>query len=129
MRFTECTQRFQQAKICAKLANGCGFPAGQDQTVQPGKLRWQASVAHPPAHALTAVPGMLLSASLDGHLRAFSTIGGKIVWDTDTAQQYHTVNEVPAQGGAPGHGGVIVVDGMVYVNSGNALLAFSIDGK
>jgi hypothetical protein len=32
-------------------------------------------------------------------------------------------------GGAPGHGGVILVDGMVYFNSGNALLAFSLNGR
>jgi polyvinyl alcohol dehydrogenase (cytochrome) len=94
-----------------------------------GRLRWQARLPQPPAHALTAIPGMLFSAALDGHLRAVSTIGGRIVWDTDTSLPYLTVNGATARGGAPGHGGVIVVDGMLFLNSGNSLLAFSIDGK
>ncbi len=94
-----------------------------------GRQRWNAPLPRAPAHAVTAIPGMLFAGSLDGHLRAFSTIGGKVVWDVDTAKPYPTRNGVPATGGAPGHGGVIVVDGMVYLNSGNALLAFSIDGK
>jgi polyvinyl alcohol dehydrogenase (cytochrome) len=97
--------------------------------ISTGKVRWNKPMPRSPAHAVTAIPGMLFAGSLDGHLRAYSTIGGKVVWDVDTAVQYPTRNEVPANGGAPGHGGVIVVDGMVYLNSGNALLAFSIDGK
>ncbi|MFI4890300.1 MAG: PQQ-binding-like beta-propeller repeat protein [Steroidobacterales bacterium] len=97
--------------------------------ITTGKQRWSAPMPRAPAHAVTAIPGMLFAGSLDGHLRAYSTIGGKVVWDIDTARPYPTRNDVPASGGAPGHGGVIVVDGMVYVNSGNALLAFSVDGK
>jgi len=27
------------------------------------------------------------------------------------------------------HGGATIVNGIIYVNSGNALLAFSVDGK
>jgi polyvinyl alcohol dehydrogenase (cytochrome) len=97
--------------------------------IATGTQRWNVPMPRPPAHAVTAIPGMLFAGSLDGHLRAYSTIGGKVVWDVDTARQYSTVNAVPANGGAPGHGGVVVVDGMVYLNSGNALLAFSVDGK
>jgi len=97
--------------------------------ITTGLLRWQKGVPLPPAHALTVIPGALFSGALDGHLRAYSTIGGKVVWDVDTVRPYQTVNGVSANGGAPGHGGVILVDGMVYLNSGNALLAYALHGK
>jgi polyvinyl alcohol dehydrogenase (cytochrome) len=96
--------------------------------IATGKLRWYKSMPRPPAHAMTVIPGALFCGSLDGHLRAYSTIGGKVIWDVDTVRQYSAINGVAAMGGAPGHGGVILVDGMVYFNSGNALLAFSING-
>ena len=34
--------------------------------------------------AVTLVPGLVFSGSMDGHLRAYSTADGKIVWDFDT---------------------------------------------
>jgi hypothetical protein len=34
-----------------------------------------------------------------------------------------------ASGGPLDHGGATVVNGIVYINSGNALLAFSVDAK
>ena len=75
------------------------------------------------------MPGSAFSGSLDGHLRAYSTINGKILWDFDTAKDYQTKNGVKASGGALDQGGATIVNGVVYVNSGNALLAFSVDGK
>jgi hypothetical protein len=39
------------------------------------------------------------------------------------------VNALTAQGGTIANGGVAVVGGTLYVNSGDALLAFSVDGK
>jgi polyvinyl alcohol dehydrogenase (cytochrome) len=71
------------------------------------------------------MPGSAFSGSLDGHLRAYSTIDGKVLWDFDTAQPLHTVNGVAASGGPLDRGGATIVNGMVYINSGNALLAFS----
>jgi polyvinyl alcohol dehydrogenase (cytochrome) len=74
---------------------------------------------------------------MDGHLRAYSTIDGKILWDYDTAKDYRTANQINASGGSLRAGGAIIVNGVVYVNSGaadpgqpgNVLLAFSVDGK
>ncbi len=66
---------------------------------------------------------------MDGHLRAYSTINGRILWDFDTAKDYQTKNGIKASGGALDHGGATIVNGTVYINSGNALLAFSVDGK
>ena len=75
---------------------------------------------------------------MDGHLRAYSTADGKIIWDVNTAQPYQTVNGVPGKGGAIDGPGAVVTGGVLYVNSGNGffgaapgnvLLAFSVDGK
>ena len=88
--------------------------------------------------AVTAIPGVAFSGSVDGHLRAYSSADGKIVWDFDTAQSYETVNGVPGHGGALDGPGPAVGGGMLFVNSGyptaggmsgNVLLAFSVDGK
>jgi len=85
--------------------------------------------------AVTAIPGIVFSGSMDGHLRAYETKAGKIVWDFDALREFDTVNGVHARGGSFSAGGATVVDGMVYVNSGytnaggmggNALLAFSV---
>ena len=86
--------------------------------------------------ALTVIPGVVFSGSLDGHVRAYSTRDGSIIWDVDTAREYDTVNKVKAAGGAVDGPGVVVVNGMVLVNSGymrfggrpgNVLLAFGVD--
>jgi polyvinyl alcohol dehydrogenase (cytochrome) len=83
--------------------------------------------------AVTAIPGVVFSGSLDGHLRAYSSEDGAVIWDFDTVREFDTVNRVPARGGALDGPGAVVVGGMVYVNSGyartggiagNVLLAF-----
>ena len=87
--------------------------------------------------AVTAIPGLVFSGGLDGHLRAYFADNGKIAWDVDTKGDYQTVNGVSAEGGSIDGGGTVVVDGMVYVGSGsgyvgtlpgNVLLAYSVDG-
>ncbi len=84
--------------------------------------------------AVTAIPGVIFSGAYDGHLRAYSTADGKIIWDYDTARKFDTVNKLPGNGGAIDGGGPAVVGGMLFVNSGygavsgivgNVLLAFS----
>src|SRR4029450_2823970 len=88
--------------------------------------------------AVTAIPGIVFSGGIDGHLRAYDSNKGAIVWDVDTAQPYTTVNAVQGNGGSLDGPGPIVVGGMVFVNSGyafvagkpgNVLLAFSVDGR
>jgi len=88
--------------------------------------------------AVSAIPGVVFSGSVDGHLRAYATTGGKVVWDFDTAQNFETVNGVPGHGGSLDGPGAAIGDGMLFVNSGyptsgglpgNVLLAFSVDGK
>jgi polyvinyl alcohol dehydrogenase (cytochrome) len=83
--------------------------------------------------AVTLIPGVAFSGSMDGHLRAYETSGGKIIWDYDTDRDFETVNGVKAHGGSLNGAGPAVVGGMLYVNSGygslggmpgNVLLAF-----
>jgi polyvinyl alcohol dehydrogenase (cytochrome) len=84
--------------------------------------------------AVTAIPGLVFSGSSDGHLRGYSAEDGKILWDFDTARAFQTVNGVSAKGGSIDGPGAVVVNGMVFVNSGysrfggmpgNVLLAFA----
>ena len=89
------------------------------------------------SQAVTVIPGVVFSGSLDGHLRAYSAEEGKTIWDFDTVREYETVNGVRAVGGSLNGPGAVVVGGMLFVNSGyarlgsipgNVLLAFSVDG-
>jgi polyvinyl alcohol dehydrogenase (cytochrome) len=88
--------------------------------------------------AVTAIPGVAFSGSMDGHLRAYSTKDGSVVWDFDTVGVYKTVNGVEGRGGSIDGPGPAVGGGMLFANSGyvaaggmpgNVLLAFSVDGK
>src|ERR1019366_4937572 len=83
--------------------------------------------------ALTAIPGMVFSGSMDGHMRAFAAEDGQVLWDFDTARPFTTVNGVAAKGGAIDGAGPVIVNGMLFMNSGygrfggtpgNVLLAF-----
>ncbi len=85
------------------------------------------------SEAVSAMPGVVFSGSDSGHLRAYSTADGKILWDFDAARRFKTVNGVPAHGGAIDGGGPAIAGGMVFVDSGygsiyampgNVLLAF-----
>jgi polyvinyl alcohol dehydrogenase (cytochrome) len=111
-----------------------------------GEIAWHTP--HPGCHkpgcspaqsqAVTAIPGVIFSGGVDGHLRGYSAEDGKIIWDVDTERDYKTVNGVTAHGGSLDGPGPVIVGGILYVNSGyffqgstpgNVLLAFSVDGK
>lgn len=88
--------------------------------------------------AVSAIPGVVFSGSEDGHLRAYSTTAGEVVWDVNTVSEYDTVNGPKAQGGSLDVSGPVIAGGMLYVNSGygqwggapgNVLLVFSKNGK
>ena len=87
--------------------------------------------------AVSAIPGVVFSGAIDGHLRAYSTTDGSIIWDVDTAQTYETTNGVTARGGSLNVAGPAISGGTIIINSGyvqngmpgNALLAFTVDGK
>jgi len=106
-----------------------GTPRWRTAGPQPACSLGDAQCSHAQSQAVTVMPGAAFSGSTDGHLRAYSTINGKILWDFDTAKAYQTLNGITASGARLDHGGPTVVNGIVYINSGNALLAFSVDGK
>ena len=114
--------------------------------LKTGKLLW--NTPHPDcgsrkpcgkvqAAAVSAIPGAVFSGSVDGHLRAYSASDGRIIWQFDSAREFATVNGVPARGGSISDGGVAVVDGMLFANSGyshhsgiipgNVFLAFGVE--
>ena len=85
--------------------------------------------------AISVIPGAVFSGSVDGHLRAYSTTDGKIIWDFNTMQAFETVNGVKGQGGSIDAAGPAIAGGMVLTNSGygqwrgkagNVLLAFGL---
>ena len=87
---------------------------------------------------VSAVPGVVFSGSLDGHIRGYSSVDGKILWDYDTAHLYKTVNGVSGQGGSLSVAGPVIVEGTLYAISGydqfggapgNVLLPFTVDGR
>ncbi len=90
------------------------------------------------SQAVTVIPGIVFSGSMDGHLRGYATKDGSIVWDFDTGKPFETVNGVKATGGSFDAAGPTVANGVLYVNSGygrivgqggNVLLAFTVDGR
>ena len=112
--------------------------------IRTGKLVWKTMPPKPAClgqsgcsagqmAAVTAIPGVVFSGSMDGHLRAYSTKDGKIIWDFDTLPDFPTVNGVKAHGGSMSGNGPVVSGNMIYVASGfdvtagmpgNVVLAF-----
>jgi polyvinyl alcohol dehydrogenase (cytochrome) len=112
-----------------------------------GQKRWSApalpcremdkSCSPAQAAAVSVIPGVVFSGSADGHLRAYSTRDGKILWDYDTVREYATVNGIKGKGGTINNGGPAIAGGMVFTNSGynhitgmypgNVLLAFGVE--
>jgi polyvinyl alcohol dehydrogenase (cytochrome) len=86
---------------------------------------------------VTGIPGLVFAGSWDGHIRAYAAEDGAILWDFDTGGTWDAVNGVKAKGGAIDMGGQVAAGGTLFVNSGvtpvqhpgNALLAFTVDGK
>ncbi len=86
--------------------------------------------------ATTAIPGAVFAGGWDGHVRAYSTADGRVLWDTDTAVPVAAVNGIDARGGQVGGYPVVVSDGAVYITSGasvmgrpgNALLVYAVEG-
>ena len=86
--------------------------------------------------AISVIPGVVFSGSNDGGFRAHAAESGEVIWVYDTNRDFETVNGVPASGGSLNAAGPVIVDGMVYVNSGysflgsregNVLLAFGVN--
>ena len=85
--------------------------------IASGRLRWSAPMPQAPTHAVTVIPGALFAGARDGHLRAFRRSAAASC-GTSTRRAPTTPSTISAaSGGTPGAGGVVVVKGMVYINS------------
>lgn len=98
--------------------------------------RQRANCSPAQSAAVTAIAGVVFSGSLDGHLRAYDTRDGRVIWDFDTVREFETVNGVKARGGAIDGPGAVIANGMLLINSGytryggnpgNVLLVFAVD--
>lgn len=96
-----------------------------------GKEAYLAANSAAPA----VIPGVVFAGSNDGHIRAYDTEDGHILWDYNTVQTYTSVNGLKANGGSIDGPAPVMCDGMLYVNSGyaqfgekagNVLLAFAV---
>ena len=88
--------------------------------------------------AVTSIPGVVFAGSLDGHLRAYASDDGALIWDVDTTGEVISTTGDTAHGGSIDADGPVIVDGQLYINSGygffgeqpgNVLLVYSVDGK
>lgn len=88
--------------------------------------------------SIAAIPGAVFAGHMDGRVRAYDSATGRVLWQFDTDRELAGLGGAAAHGGSIGGGGPVVHDGMVYANSGygmyfhmagNALIAFSVDGK
>lgn len=115
--------------------------------IATGKINWRTPAPKPACLAIKGcsagqpgavalIPGVVFATSLDGHLRAYNTTDGKIIWDYDTLRDFDTVNGIKARGGSMNGTGPVVAGGMVYSNSGysrnpvipgNVFLAFGVE--
>ena len=68
--------------------------------------------------AVTAMPGVVFAGAFDGHLRAFRSADGKLLWDFDTNRSFVTVSGEEGHGGSIDADGPVVAEGHVLVNSG-----------
>jgi polyvinyl alcohol dehydrogenase (cytochrome) len=117
--------------------SGCATHEGSVQRLHPAAAGVAPSdFGCSPAQSapVTVIPGVVFSGSEDGHLRAYSSASGRVLWDFDTARDFETVDFVEARGGSIDAGGPAVAGGFVLSTSGyskwgemhgNVLLAFS----
>jgi len=109
-----------------------------------GAIQWQAEpdkcddrrpCSPAQSAAITVAGSVVFSGSLIGRLRGYSAEDGQVLWTYDTNRVFETVNGVKARGGAIDGPGPVIIDHILYTNSGyglyggqpgNVLLAFAI---
>ena len=103
------------------------FPCGDRKNCSPAQ-----------SAPVSAIPGVVFSGSVDGHLRAYAADTGRVICDLNTVREYNTVNGEKARGGSLDVAGPVIAGGMLYLTSGygqwggmpgNVLLAYSVDGR
>jgi polyvinyl alcohol dehydrogenase (cytochrome) len=101
-----------------------------------GQCSWSGACSNGEPAAPLAITGAVFAGSSDGHERAYDAADGKVLWDFDTGRSFDAVNAGKASGGSIDQGAQTMASGILLVNSGarfgqtgNALLAFTVDGQ
>jgi len=90
------------------------------------------------SQAVSSMPGAVFSGSLDGYLRAYDSVSGKILWEYNTGVEHTAVNGNTATGGSLDGGGPVIANAALYILSGygrlgghggNALIVFTVNGQ
>ena len=77
--------------------------------VETGERKWhtpppgcngRAQCSPAQSAAISVIPGVVFSGSVDGHLRAYSTADGTVVWEYNADQEYESTNGVQTKGGS-----------------------------
>jgi polyvinyl alcohol dehydrogenase (cytochrome) len=79
--------------------------------------------------APTVIDGVVIEGSVDGYLRAFDGATGELLFQYDTARSYDTINGVPGKGGAIDNASIVATNGLIFVNSGYALMGGQTGGN
>jgi len=79
--------------------------------------------------AISVIPGVVFSGTVDGTMRAYTTNDGQIIWEYNTVLEYSAVNGVQAKGGAIDGPGPTVAGGMLFLTSGYGHLGFGLAGN
>ena len=71
--------------------------------------------------AISAIDGVVFAGHMDGHIRAYDSTNGSIIWDYDTVHKYDSVSGIEGFGGSMGGSGPLPYKGNLYLSSGYGL--------
>ncbi len=102
-----------------------------------GAMVWSVKPGCPPSGpcapaqsaAVTVIPGVVFSGTLDGMMRAYATKDGALLWEYNSVRDYKTVNGVEGRGGMLNGPGPVVANGMFFMNSGYAAIGGNAPGN
>jgi polyvinyl alcohol dehydrogenase (cytochrome) len=97
-------------------------------SVRPG-CPAEGACAPAQSAAVTVIPGVVFSGSLDGMMRAYATKDGALLWEYNSVRDYVTVNGVQGRGGMINGPGPVVANGLFFLNSGYAAIGGNAPGN
>lgn len=113
-----------------------GLENARSANRQDPDKQYECSYFYGLSAAATVTADLVFSAGLDGKVRAWRSDNGELLWQTNTAIPFDTVNGVSGHGGAIDVAGQVISDGWLYVLSGysmfgqlpgNVLLAYRVE--
>ncbi len=130
--------------LAGQAGNSLGAPGTTALDIDTGEVLWRALAPKPDctpgprcsvsvSAGITSIPGVVFVPSRDGHLRAYASKDGALIWDFNSKREFETVNGIKAQGGTFGSAGATIVGNSLYVGAGyrdpvggNAIIAFEV---